>query len=318
MKTKPRMAAVGAAFALALAGSAAKAQEEPIDITMIIYASAGVPFFQPLEKGAMDAAKTLGVSLDIQYAENDTATQNNIMQTALANGVDGLAVEIWDDNAFDQAVCDTIKAGTPVIGFNIDDSEGAAGNCRMAFVGQNFVEAGYAIGKRMIAEHGITTGDKVFTPVEYPEAAYAVLRHRGVQMALDEVGATADLVGVTDKLPEVLTAMIQYLLGNGDVKAIIGLGQQPMMMAEQAMAEAGVTVPIGGFDVAAEILEGIKSGAITATVDQQPYSQGYYAVAQLAHYIRYGLYPSDMATGGAGLIDKTNTGRAEEFTGTYR
>jgi simple sugar transport system substrate-binding protein len=210
MKTKPRMAAVGAAFALALAGSAAKAQEEPVDITMIIYASAGVPFFQPLEKGAMDAAKALGVNLDIQYAENDTATQNNIMQTALANGVDGLAVEIWDDNAFDQAVCDTIKAGTPVIGFNIDDSEGAAGNCRMAFVGQNFVEAGYAIGKRMIAEHGITKGDKVFTPVEYPEAAYAVLRHRGVQMALDEVGATADLVGVTDKLPEVLTAMTQY------------------------------------------------------------------------------------------------------------
>jgi ABC-type sugar transport system substrate-binding protein len=112
--------------------------------------------------------------------------------------------------------------------------------------------------------------------------------------------------------------MTQYLLGNGDVKAIIGLGQQPMMMAEQAMAEAGVTVPVGGFDVAPEILGGIKSGAITATVDQQPYSQGYYAVAQLAHYIRYGLYPSDMATGGAGLIDKTNAGRAEEFAGTYR
>jgi ABC-type sugar transport system substrate-binding protein len=91
-----------------------------------------------------------------------------------------------------------------------------------------------------------------------------------------------------------------------------------MMMAEQAMAEAGVTVPVGGFDVAPEILAGIESGAITATVDQQPYSQGFYAVAQLAHYIRFGLYPSDMATGGAGLIDQSNMGRAEEFAGTYR
>lgn len=294
------------------------AQEEAVDITMIIYASAGVPFFQPLERGANEAAAALNVDLDIQYAQNDTVRQNNIMETALANGVDGLAVEIWDDNAFDAAVCDAIGGGTPVIGFNIDDSEGADGNCRIAFVGQNFVDAGYAIGKRMIAEHDIGKGDIVFTPVEYPEAAYAVLRHRGVQNALDEVGATADLVGVTDRLPEVLTAMTQYMLGNSDIKAIIGLGQQPMMMAEQAIAEVGLEVPIGGFDVAPEILEGISQGGITATVDQQPYSQGFYAVAQLAHYIRYGLYPSDINTGGAGLIDKSNYETAASFAGKTR
>lgn len=318
MQTSLRIATAALAVGACVTGAAAQAQDEPVDITMIIYASAGVPFFQPLEKGANDAAELLGVNLDIQYADNDVVTQNNVMQTALANGVDGLAVEVWDDNAFDQAVCEAIEAGTPVIGFNIDDSEGAAGNCRMAFVGQNFVEAGYAIGRRMIEEHGIKEGDRVFTPVEYPEAAYAVLRHQGVQQALDEVGATADLVGVTDRLPEVLTAMTQYLLGNGDVVAIIGLGQQPMMMAEQAMAEAGVDVPVGGFDVAPEILDGISRGEITATVDQQPYSQGFYAVAQLAHYIRYGLYPSDMATGGAGLIDAGNYERATAFAGEYR
>jgi simple sugar transport system substrate-binding protein len=296
----------------------AVAQDEAVDITMIIYASAGVPFFQPLEKGANEAASKLNVNLDIQYAQNDVVRQNNIMETALVNGVDGLAVEIWDDNAFDDAVCQTMAKGTPVISFNIDDSEGSSGNCRMAFVGQNFVDAGYTIGKRMVETHGIGSGDKVFTPVEYPEAAYAVLRHRGVQRALEEVGATADLVGVTDRLPEVLTAMTQYLIGNSDVKAIIGLGQQPMMMAQQALDEVGMDIPIGGFDVAPEILEGIKSGRITATVDQQPYTQGFYAVAQLAHLIRYGLYPSDMATGGGGLIDASNFDTAVEFAGDTR
>lgn len=315
MKTLLKVALLCSA---ALVPSITFAQEEPVDITMIIYASAGVPFFQPLERGANDAAAALNVDLDIQYAQNDTVRQNNIMETALVNGVDGLAVEIWDDNAFDAAVCDAISGGTPVIGFNIDDSEGADGNCRIAFVGQNFVDAGYAIGKRMIEEHDIGEGDVVFTPVEYPEAAYAVLRHRGVQNALDEVGAKADLVGVTDRLPEVLTAMTQYMLGNSDIKAIIGLGQQPMMMAEQAIAEVGVDVPIGGFDVAPEILEGISQGGITATVDQQPYSQGFYAVAQLAHLIRYGLYPSDINTGGAGLIDKSNYETAASFAGETR
>lgn len=315
MKSLLKAAAVCAAVLSPLNVSAA---DDPVDITMIIYASAGVPFFQPLELGATTAAEALNVNLDIQYAQNDTVRQNNIMDTALANGIDGLLVEIWDDNAFDDGVCKAIEAGTPVIGFNIDDSEGAAGNCRMAFVGQNFVDAGYTIGKRMIAEHSIGEGDVVFTPVEYPEAAYAVLRHKGVQMALSEVGAKADLVGVTDRLPEVLTAMTQYLIGNPDIKAIIGLGQQPMMMAQQALDETSVSVPIGGFDVAPEILEGIESGRITATVDQQPYSQGFYAVSQMAHYIRYGLYPADLSTGGRGLIDKSNYSTAVSHAGVTR
>ena len=308
-----------ASVALALGlSTAAWADDEPVDVTMIIYASAGVPFFQPLELGANTAADLLSVNLDIQYADLDTVRQNNIMETAIANGVDGLLVEVWDDDAFDTAVCDAIANGTPVIGFNIDDSQGAAGNCRMAFVGQNFVDAGYVIGQRMIEEHGIGEGDVVFTPVEYPEAAYAVLRHQGVSRALEEVGATADLVGVTDRLPDVLTAMTQYLLGNGDVVAIIGLGQQPMMVAQQALDEVGMDIPIGGFDVAPEILAGIENGRITATVDQQPYTQGFYAVAQMAHYLRYGLYPSDMATGGAGLIDLTNYETAVELAGVTR
>ena len=315
MKAFLKAAAVSAALCLPVP---VLADDEPIDITMIIYASAGVPFFQPLELGANTAAEMLNVNLDIQYAQNDVVRQNNIMETALVNGVDGLLVEIWDDNAFDEGVCDAIEAGTPVVGFNIDDSEGADGNCRMAFIGQNFVDAGYTIGRRMIEEHGISEGDLVFTPVEYPEAAYAVLRHKGVQMALDEVGAKADLVGVTDRLPEVLTAMTQYLIGNSDIKAIIGLGQQPMMMAQQSLDETGLDVPIGGFDVAPEILDGIASGRITATVDQQPYSQGFYSVAQLAHYIRHGLYPADLSTGGRGLIDKSNYQNAVEQAGRYR
>jgi simple sugar transport system substrate-binding protein len=315
MKKLLTAAALSAAM---FAPAAVSAQDQPIDITMIIYASAGVPFFQPLELGANTAAELLNVNLDIQYAQNDVVRQNNVMETALANGVDGLLVEIWDDNAFDQAVCDAIAAGTPVVGFNIDDSEGAAGNCRLAFVGQNFIDAGYTIGKRMVEEHGIGAGDKVFTPVEYPEAAYAVLRHAGVQKALEEVGATADLVGVTDRLPEVLTAMTQYLIGNSDIKAIIGLGQQPMMMAQQALDETGINVPIGGFDVAPEILAGIANGRITATVDQQPYSQGFYSVSQLAHYIRYGLYPAELSTGGSGLIDKSNYETAKVLAGKFR
>ena len=55
-----------------------------------------------------------------------------------------------------------------------------------------------------------------------------------------------------------------------------------------------------------------------AAVDQQPYSQGFYAVTQLALYLKYGLYPSEMDTGGAGLVDKTNFQFAQKWAGPVR
>jgi simple sugar transport system substrate-binding protein len=66
------------------------------------------------------------------------------------------------------------------------------------------------------------------------------------------------------------------------------------------------------------VLDGISKGNIIATVDQQPYSQGYFAIEQLALDIRYGLYPSDMKTGGLGLVDNGNYKPAVEFAGKYR
>ena len=79
-----------------------------------------------------------------------------------------------------------------------------------------------------------------------------------------------------------------------------------------------LTIPAAGFDVTPEILAAIEAGTLAATADQQPYTQSYFAVTQMAMYLKYGLYPSDMATGGAGLLDKTNIGKATAFAGTYR
>ena len=91
-----------------------------------------------------------------------------------------------------------------------------------------------------------------------------------------------------------------------------------MIEALPSLKEAKLRVPVGGFDVSKEILDGIASGDIEATVDQQPYSQGFFTVHQLALKIRYGLYPSDMKTGGLGLVDKTNYKFAVQWAGTYR
>lgn len=322
---KTAVAASAVAVALAWGGGGAvaldsdhKAEWSKIHILFVPWSQSSNAFFEAVVNGAKDAAEEQGVNVDIQFGEEDPNLTKTILETGVANKVSGIAFNMADDNAYDDILCKAEKEGIPVVTFNIDDSKGADGTCRMAFMGQDFVATGYLIGKRMIAEHNLKKGDKIFTPVEAPEATYAVLRHAGVKKAMDEIGATTELLGTGNDHAQALNLMTQYLLGHTDTAAVIGLGQTPTSQAVQAIKDAGLKIPAGGFDVSQDILEQIKNGQLTATVDQQPYSQGFFAVTQLALNLKYGLLPSDMNTGGTGLIDKSNYQYAQKWAGPVR
>jgi simple sugar transport system substrate-binding protein len=297
-----------------------KADWSKIHILLVPWSQSSNSFFEAVVNGAKDAAEQQGVQVDIQFGEEDQNREKTILETAVANKVDGIAVNIADDDAYKEVMCKAMEHGIPIVTFNIDDSHhGAPGSsCRMAFMGQNFIAAGYALGKRMIAECHLKKGDKVFTPVEAPQATYAVQRHEGVQKALSEIGATSEILGVGNDSGQALSLMTQYLIGHADTAAVIGLGQNPTSQAVQAIKDAGLKIPAGGFDVSKSILDDIKNGRLIATVDQQPYSQGYFAVTQLALNLKYGLWPSEMDTGGTGLVDKNNYKYAEKWAGPVR
>jgi simple sugar transport system substrate-binding protein len=323
-----RAALVAAAVSIALAlgaGPAAIAAPDrhqdwsKIHVLFLIWSFESNPFFAPMVNGVKDAQKAEGISVDIKFGNEDLSTMNNIIETAIASGTNGLAVTIPDDNALNDVLCKAMKQGIPVIAFNIDNSKHAAGKtCRLAYIGQDFIATGYVLGKRMIHDYHLGKGDLVFTPVEAPQAVYAVQRHEGVAKALAEVGARTEMLGTGNDHAKALDLMTQYLLGHSDTKAVIGLGQTPTSQAVKAIKEAGLKIPAAGFDVDPEIIANIKNGSLTATVDQQPYTQGYYTIAQMADLLKFGLAPTDMATGGTGLIDKTNVGLAAEWAGITR
>lgn len=311
------LCAATAAF-LITAGSPAFADAAKPNILVIFQTEEGFPFFNPIKNGAEDAAAALGGTVNFQYGNGNPERIKSLFQSALAAKPDGVALTIIDSDAFDKDICALREAGIPVVAYNVDDAKGAAGNCRMAFIGQDFVASGYLIGKRMIEKHGIGKGDVVFTPVDSPDAVYAQLRQKGVDMAMQEVGAKTDILGTGFNESDILNAQTQYLIGHPEVKAIIGIGLPQVEMAVRAAETVGRDIPVGGFDLSQTIIDGIKNGKVTATVDQQPYTQGFYSVAQLIHNIRYGLYPSDMKTGGDGLVDDTNYQRAEADLGKRR
>jgi simple sugar transport system substrate-binding protein len=59
------------------------------------------------------------------------------------------------------------------------------------------------------------------------------------------------------------------------------------------------------------------NGKIIATVDQQPFYQGFLVVTQLYYNRKYGMLPCDINTGG-GLVDKSNIDMVLELSDSIR
>jgi len=313
-----RGAALATSALFVLTGSGSAEDLPPVKATFIQHCCSGATFFQPMQFGAEEAARLFQVDLTYVNADGDAARAANLIETAIADKQDAVLPTITVPDALDAAVQKARDAGLVVIVQNIDDPEHAKGNAREAFVGQDFLVSGKMIGERMIAEHGLKAGDHCLLPVEFPELTYAIERAQGVQSALEPAGITSEIVGTGTVDAEALGIISQAILANPSISCVIGLGTTPTTVAPDAAKEAGRdAIPNGGFDTNPKIMENIMNGVTTATMDQQPFWQGFLPVMFAAYEVRYGLHPADFNTGN-NLIDKANGDKALKFGGTYR
>jgi simple sugar transport system substrate-binding protein len=305
------LAAPGAGLA-----TSAAAQDESVRVTFIIYTAAGDPFWNPVIHGAEEAAKDRNVALDIQYADSDPVKQNNLIETAIANQVDGIALVNWIPNAFTANIAKARAAGIAVITFDTDDPKPNATESQ-AYVGQDFFAAGKRIGKKMIEAGKLSKGDHVVCPVEDPDAFYGTERYRGIKSVLDESGITSERLDASPTMATALSRISEYLVGHPETKAIIGLGSVVTEVAPQAAAEAKVAPAVGGFDLSPGIVDNILSGKMIATVDSGAYYEGYMPIVMLHYFVKYGVPPASIPIGGT-IIDAANAGLVKQWAGTYR
>ena len=294
-------------FALTAGGA------ETYNFVLASHGSAGDPFWENVYAGMNDAAELLGVEAVMQYSKGDIAAEVNFIEAAIAAQVDGLGVVISDSEAFDAPIQKALDAGIPTIAFNTDDGEGAAGNPRLAYIGQDDEVAGYAIGLKMAAL--LKEGDHVACPVEIPGAVYAQKRYAGVKRALDAAGITSELVdSAYETMSVTLTRIAAYLQGYPETDAVIGLGNMPNEMASKAIAELGLEGKVisGGFDISEGIYHDIKAGKTLYGIDQQPYSQGFLTVVVLYMTAAKGQNPMDINTGST-LISADNIDNYAQF-----
>jgi len=268
------------------------------------------PFWAVVQQGAYDAAKELGCQVDFDLCGGDMSLQLKRFQEAVALKPDGIALVINDDVAWDKPVEDALAAGIPVVGINNDDTEGAAGNARLCYIGQSEKRAAYTLARKLFQEaksKGIDLSKAhVAMPVEVPGANYGVIRSSGILEAMQEFGITSyEIVdGGGLEMTTVESRETSYLLAHPETTFMIGLGGITTDRLTDSLKAAGYgpgEIIAGGFDTTPATLNGIREGYVTATVDQQQYLQGYFGVYVLCLHAKYGFTPN-IDTGGY-LVD---------------
>ena len=128
-------------------------------------------------------------------------------------------------------------------------------------------------------------------------------RAAGIQEVLKREGIAAKVICSTNEPKKAAERIAAELKADPEIRCVLGTGQTDTEAAGTVIERdyAGKGYQSAGFDLSAEILRLIKTGAIQCTIDQQPYSQGYYPVVQLTLYRRYGIRPSDIDAG-AGVV----------------
>lgn len=267
-------------------------------------------FFDPVKKGMADAARAMDVRCEFIGTEGvDVKAQAAMVRKAVADGCDGIALNIIDAAAFDAVVSEAIRKGVPVVAFNVDDKD----NPRLAAVCQDFVKAGRTLATHSLAF--IPAGGKILI-TQHDEGISALDdRLKGIQEVLKAKGISWKVICSTNDPQKAIEVIAKELKASPDIHFVLGTGQTDTEAAGRVIERdyAGKGYASAGFDLSPEILRLVKAGVIRATVDQQPYIQGYYPVVQLALCCRYGIQPSSVDAGAA-IVTSKDAERVIELT----
>jgi len=264
----------------------------------------GEDFFKPVKKGMNDAAGLMNVECDFVGTEEvDTESQAQMVRKAVADGYDGIALNIIHPTAFDEVVREAIAGGVAVVAFNVDDAK--TNNSRLSAVCQNLYQAGRTLGEN--ASRFISKGSEILITVHSEGISALEDRMGGMQDVLKKKSVTWQVIATgieAEKASEVITAELKT---HPEIKTILCTGQADTEGAGLAIEKhfKGKGYHAAGFDLSPEILRLIKAGHIEFTIDQQPYVQGFYPVIQLTQYCRYGITPSDIDAGATIITQKT-------------
>ena len=241
-------------------------------------------FWTIARAGCNKAAEEIpNITVDFQIPSDASAAgQKRIIDDELARGVDGIAISPVDPANETPMLNEVAKQAMLVT----QDSD-APNSDRACYVGTDNVAAGRQAGE--LIKKVLPDGGKIMLFVGSPDAQNAKDRKSGIEEVLK--GSKVEIIDTrtddTDRVrakANVQDTLVKY----PDVACLVGLWSYNGPAIINAVKEAGKTgaVKIVCFDEEDETLAGVKSGAVFATVVQQPYEFGRQAMTVMAKYLR--------------------------------
>lgn len=247
------------------------------DLTFhMITHSDGGPFWSVVKRGQEAACANLGVDCVWAESVNDPGVQVQLIETAISEGVDGIAASLPSPDQLVGPLQDAVAAGIPVITLNSGSNDyqeiGA-----LTHVGQTEFIAGQGAGNRFneLGATKILCGRQEESNVALEERCDGLADTFEGEVISEFVGLDADQTEQQNSIAAAFQAdpAIDGFMGTGPVIAMSGLN---------AANDLGLSLAgVAGFDITPEIIDAIEAGDIAFTIDQQQYLQGYLPILLL-------------------------------------
>lgn len=287
---------------------AGQADTAELDIAVITHAPPGDTFWDTVRRGAETAAAKDNVDL-VYAADPDVSEQANLVQNAIDQDVDGIAVTLANPEALAGVVSRAQEAGIPVVGLNAG-ADAWREQGLLSFFGQDERIAGEAFGERLTEEGA--------------ERAICVIMERG-NVALEDrcAGVAATFAGHSEVLyvdgadrPAVKSTIEAKLRQDRDVDYVVTLGAPFALTALNSVADAGSDAAVATFDLNGDLVAAVEAGDVEFAVDQQPFLQGYLAVDALWLFQVNGNFSgggAEPVLTGPAFVDAENVAEVAEF-----
>jgi simple sugar transport system substrate-binding protein len=292
----------------------------------IVTHTAGNGFFDPVYVGAKVAADMIGANLVMLGSEapiDDIPREIEILNQIIQDPtIDGLILTTPQVGAYNDIVKHMLDQGIPVATTNSFDPT-IYDRDQISHTGQSAAAAaiGGAALAKCILDKGIDKGSIIFPSqttagnVEVNnrvtaafEATVKALNDAG-KLANFTVDAGADQIGIAVNDQDIAGSIVTLIESRGDVVGIFGPNGAVTPAIVDAVTQKKMENQICtfGYDLGPKQLEGIKSGALTGSLGQQPFLQGFWPVMQLYLQIDRGVAAANLDTR-AQVVTKDNVG----------
>ena len=217
------------------------------------------------------AGDQMGVTVEYRNPPTgDLADMARIIDQVAASSPDGIITTLADFDVLKGPIKAAVDSGIDIIIMNSGTPDQAREVGALMYVGQPEYDAGFAAGLRAKAD-GVPSFLCVKHYIVQPssqERCQGFADCLGIELGNQMIDAGQDPAEIKNRVLACLSA-------NPDTDAVLTLGPTSADPTILAPEENGMARDIyfGTFDLATEIVKGIKSGVIKWGIDQQPFLQ---------------------------------------------